>query len=88
MTLVAWESTSLGRGDYRYFASHVSPCAPRPDDYTGHDSLRVVTISVWSGPDYLATLRFDEYELMERREKRFDLLVRGLRRLTPDVVFI
>ncbi len=63
-------------------------CASSSADFAGHDSLRVVTINVWSGLDYRGTVRFGEYETMDRREKRFDLLVSGLRRLAPDVVFI
>jgi endonuclease/exonuclease/phosphatase family metal-dependent hydrolase len=51
-------------------------------------SLKVVTINVWSGLDYRGTFRFGEYETAERREQRFRLLRDGLRRLSPDVVFL
>ncbi len=86
--LVAFVKALLLAAAVVSFGPAMSRCAPRSDNFTGHDSLRVVTINVWSGLDYRGTLRFGEHESVDRREKRFDLLVIGLRRLAPDLVFI
>ncbi len=50
--------------------------------------LRVITINVWSGLDYHGFWNFGEYEPADRRELRFQLLVRQLKNLDPDVVYI
>lgn len=51
-------------------------------------SLRVLTINVWSGLDYEGILRMGEYESKERREKRFQLLVKEIKAVEPDVIFL
>jgi len=50
--------------------------------------LRILTVNVWSGLDYVGVLRMGEYESKERREQRFQALVRQVRILEPDVIFI
>jgi len=50
--------------------------------------LKVVTINVWSGLDYEGTLKMGEYESKEVRRGRYNLLVKELRLLNPDVVAI
>jgi endonuclease/exonuclease/phosphatase family metal-dependent hydrolase len=51
-------------------------------------SLRVLTINVWSGLDYRGTISCGEYESPTRREARFEILVRQIKALDPDVVFV
>ena len=50
--------------------------------------LRVVTINVWSGLDYIGNWRMGEYESAERREIRFQLLLAQIRKLDPDVILL
>lgn len=50
--------------------------------------LKVVTINVWSGLNYEGTLKMGEYESKEVRMGRYNLLVKELKRLDPDVVAI
>ncbi len=52
------------------------------------ERVRVVTVNVWSGLDYHGAIRFGEYESRERREARFRTLIRDLRSVAPDVLFI
>lgn len=50
--------------------------------------LRVVTINVWSGLDYHGTFSFGEYESNAQRNRRFGILLKQLRELDPDVIFV
>lgn len=50
--------------------------------------IRIITINVWSGLDYHGALHFGEYETPERRELRFQLLLRQLKEFDPDVIFV
>jgi len=50
------------------------------------EELRVVTINIWSGLDYVGTLKMGEYETKEVREARYQLLVEELTALDPDVI--
>ena len=84
---VRWKSFSLAVAIVASWPG-VSLCAHESDNNTGFARLRIVVINVWSGLDYHGTWRFGEYESTERREKRFDLLVDGLRKLAPDIVLI
>ena len=52
------------------------------------DELKVITINVWSGLDYEGTLKMGEYESKEVRRGRYNLLVKEIKRLDPDVVAI
>ena len=52
------------------------------------ESLRVLTINVWSGLDYRGLLSCGEYESPLRREARFQLLVREIKALDPDLIFV
>jgi endonuclease/exonuclease/phosphatase family metal-dependent hydrolase len=52
------------------------------------ESLRVLTINVWSGLDYHGLLSCGEYESPQRREARFQLLVREIKALEPDLIFV
>lgn len=52
------------------------------------DSLKILTVNVWSGLDYRGIIRMGEYEPRERREARFQALVTQLRQLSPDVIFV
>lgn len=53
-----------------------------------HDSLRVVTINVWSGLDYAGTSSMGEYESPDVRERRFLVLLDHLRLLVPHVILV
>lgn len=50
--------------------------------------LRLLTINVWSGLDYQGFFRFGEYESSKRRKERFTALVKQVKELDPDVVFV
>ncbi len=48
--------------------------------------LKVVTINVWSGLNYIGYLKMGEYETAARRAARYQVLVSELKALQPDVV--
>ena len=52
------------------------------------DSLRILTINVWSGLDYRGMLSYGYYESPERRELRFAALLAGIRKTDPDILFL
>jgi len=49
-------------------------------------SLKVVTMNIWSGLDYIGQSRMGEYETVEVRESRFRILLEGLKTTRPDVI--
>ncbi len=51
-------------------------------------SLKVITINVWSGLDYKGTFKMGEYEGEEQRDKRFQFLVSQLKNINADVIFL
>ena len=50
--------------------------------------LRLLTINAWSGLDYQGFFKFGEYESGKRREERFAALVKQVKKLDPDVIFV
>ena len=50
------------------------------------EDFEVATINVWSGLDYVGSVRMGEYEPGVRREKRYRILVGQPRNLAPEVV--
>jgi endonuclease/exonuclease/phosphatase family metal-dependent hydrolase len=50
------------------------------------DEITVVTINVWSGIDYMGTLKMGEYESRDVREQRYQALLTELKEIDPDVV--
>lgn len=52
------------------------------------ETLRVVTINVWSGLDYKGTLKMGEYQDEEIRSSRTQNLVEQLKQLDPDVIAV
>ena len=50
------------------------------------EPLKVVTINVWSGLDYIGNFKMGEYESQAVREQRYHILVNQLRQLDPDVI--
>jgi endonuclease/exonuclease/phosphatase family metal-dependent hydrolase len=50
------------------------------------ENITVVTLDVWSGLTYRGLFRVSEYEDRATREFRYDLLVKGLQSLSPDVI--
>ena len=52
------------------------------------DTLKVLTINVWSGLDYKGLFKSGEYEIVDRREARFRSLVTQVKKLSPDVIFV
>ena len=59
----------------------------RPASGTG-PSLKILTLNVWSGLDYLGTLSSGDYETPGRRESRTAELLRQVRELDPDVILL
>jgi len=51
-------------------------------------SLRILTLNVWSGLDYEGTFRMGEYEKKGEKDKRFQLLVKEIKKIKPDVIFL
>jgi len=56
--------------------------------YSQNIKLKLLTTNVWSGLDYRGTFRFGEYENDEIRERRFEVLVKQIKRHNPDIIFI
>ncbi len=52
------------------------------------NTLKVLTINVWSGLDYSGFFRMGEYETKRRREARFRSLLAQVERLSPDVILV
>ena len=50
------------------------------------ETLKVVIINVWSGLDYIGSLKMGEYEDDRTRARRYDLLVRELKEIDADVI--
>ncbi len=50
--------------------------------------LRILTINVWCGLYYAGILRMREYETREKREARFKLLIKQVKEIQPDIIFI
>lgn len=50
--------------------------------------LKVLSINVWSGLDYKGNWKFGEYESSQLRGKRFTALLKQIKILNPDVIFI
>jgi len=50
--------------------------------------LRVITINVWSGSDYKGTSSFGMWETPEVLEQRYQILLKQLQELNPNVVFL
>ncbi len=50
--------------------------------------LKIITVNAWSGLDYQGTIKMGEYESAERRNSRFKLLLKQLRTIKPDVIFL
>lgn len=49
-------------------------------------SLRILNLNVWSGLDYEGAFRLGEYEKKGERDKRFQLLVKEIKKIDPDVI--
>ena len=52
------------------------------------NSLKVMTINVWSGLDYIGTFKMGEYETPQIREKRYQALLKEIANLNPDIIAI
>lgn len=50
--------------------------------------LKVFTLNVWSGFRYNGLIKLEEYEAPRVREKRYQGLLKEIRRLDPDVIFL
>lgn len=51
-------------------------------------SLKILTLNIWSGLDYLGTLSAGDYEPPGRRDARTAELIRQIRELDPDMILI
>jgi endonuclease/exonuclease/phosphatase family metal-dependent hydrolase len=49
-------------------------------------TLKVVTMNIWTGLDYVGNRRIGEYEPDSVREQRSRILIKGLRQLEPDII--
>lgn len=50
--------------------------------------LRILDINIWSGLNYVGTLKMGEYETPQIREKRYQALITQIKELNPDVIGI
>lgn len=65
------------------------PTAAHAQHEPRHDStLRIATVNLWSGLDYVGVTSMGEWETPARRGERFALLVQELRRVDPDIVVV
>jgi hypothetical protein len=63
-----------------FFTINISP----QENYV----LKVITFNVWTGLDTDGIFKMEEYESTEIREKRFSHLIREIRNIAPDVIFL
>ncbi len=54
----------------------------------GADTLRLVTVNVWSGLDYKGSFKMGEYEDRSTRTRRIEIITRQLKELDADVIAI
>ncbi|GAB4219387.1 MAG: hypothetical protein Kow00102_02440 [Spirochaetota bacterium] len=52
------------------------------------NTLKCMTINVWSGLDYIGTCKMGEYESFEIRQKRYQALLKEIARLNPDIIAV
>lgn len=52
------------------------------------DSVKCLSINVWSGLDYIGTFKMGEYESPEIREKRYQALLKEIAKLNPDIIAV
>ncbi|MCF7804294.1 MAG: endonuclease/exonuclease/phosphatase family protein [Candidatus Marinimicrobia bacterium] len=57
-----------------------------PTVILAQQSLTVLTLNVWSGLDYEGVWEMGEYESESQRNQRYEILVRELKDLAPDVI--
>jgi len=50
--------------------------------------LKIMSLNVWSGLDYIGTFKMGEYETSEVREKRYKALLKEIETVSPDVIGI
>ncbi len=55
--------------------------------FTG-TTITVMTINVWSGLDYIGTLKMGEYESPLIREKRYQAFLAEIHKLSPDIICV
>lgn len=56
--------------------------------FAQNSNLKILTINVWSGLDYVGIFSYGEYETENQRELRFQALLKQINKLDPDVIFI
>ncbi len=52
------------------------------------DTLRCMSINVWSGLDYIGTFKMGEYESPDIREKRYQAFLKEIAKYNPDIIAI
>ncbi len=52
------------------------------------EQLTVVTFNTWYGMDGHGLLKMGEYETQQRRDKRLEILIKDLKQLNPDIIFL
>jgi len=52
------------------------------------NTLKCMTINVWSGLDYIGTFKMGEYESPDLREKRYQAFLKEIARYNPDIIAI
>jgi len=52
------------------------------------ENLKIMSLNVWSGLDYIGTFKMGEYEPVDVREKRYKALLEEIAAVSPDVIGI
>lgn len=56
--------------------------------FAQNETLKVLTINIWSGLNYKGIFKMHEYESKARRELRFCSLLAQIRAKSPDIIFL
>ncbi len=70
----------------RVFSQNPKSEGPRVYDSRANNEVRILTINAWSGLTYRGFFKMGQYP--NAPEKRYALLVSGIRKLAPDIVAI
>lgn len=63
-------------------------CSKGPQKSLALDKLKIMSLNVWSGLDYIGTLKMGEHETDEIRERRYKALLKEIEVVDPDVIGI
>ncbi len=62
------------------------PACQTPSPMAEQKTLKVMTLNIWSGLDYIGTMTMGLYESDKIREARYQALISEIRELDPDII--